>query len=202
MRYILAWAALLLVTGGAIPGGEKTGLRGGLTRAQPVEKSEAEWKRLLTPEQYYVLRQQGTERAFTGKFHNHHEKGSYVCAGCRLPLFSSATKFDSGTGWPSFFAPVKAAHVEELEDRSHGMLRTEVRCGRCGGHLGHVFDDGPRGPLGSGADTRSSSRTIDGPRGPSGFAADRRSSGQQTDGPRPTGLRYCINSAALQFLKD
>lgn len=201
-RYVLAIALFLIIAGAADTLAENKSARGGLPRLQRVQKSDAEWKKLLTPAQYYVLRQQGTERAFTGKFHNHHEKGSYVCAGCRLPLFSSATKFDSGTGWPSFFAPVKAAHVEELEDRSHGMLRTEVRCGRCGGHLGHVFDDGPRGPLGSGADTRSSSRTIDGPRGPSGFAADRRSSGQQTDGPRPTGLRYCINSAALQFLKD
>jgi peptide-methionine (R)-S-oxide reductase len=169
---------------------------------QRIEKSEAEWKKLLTPEQYSVLRQRGTEPPFTGKYYNHHEKGTYVCAGCRLPLFSSATKFDSGTGWPSFFAPIQQAHIEELPDLSYGMVRTEVRCARCGGHLGHVFDDGPGGASGSGADRRSSMRTTDGPRWPSGSGADRRSSMRTTDGPGPTGLRYCINSAALIFLKD
>ncbi|MFO1526398.1 MAG: peptide-methionine (R)-S-oxide reductase MsrB [Turneriella sp.] len=143
-----------------------------------MEKSDAEWKKQLTAEEYYVLRQQGTERPFTGKYHDHHEKGIYLCAACRLPLFSSTTKFDSGTGWPSFFAPVQRENVEELADFSHGMTRTEVRCGRCGGHLGHVFDDGPGAP-------RS--------------AADRTSSVRMTDGPRETGLRYCINSAALIF---
>ncbi len=142
-------------------------------------RSESEWKRILSAEQFYVLRQQGTERAFTGRYHDHHAEGRYLCAACNLPLFSSKTKFDSGTGWPSFFAPIEKTHVEELVDSSHGMRRTEVRCARCGGHLGHVFDDGPRGPLGSGADTRSSAR--------------------QTDGPRPTGLRYCINSVSLKF---
>lgn len=144
-----------------------------------INRSEAEWKKILTAEEYYVLRQQGTERPFTGRYHDHHGQGTYICAGCKLPLFSSKTKFDSGTGWPSFFAPIAAENVVELTDNSHGMRRTEVRCARCGGHLGHVFDDGPRGPLGSGADTRSSAR--------------------QTDGPRPTGLRYCINSVSLNF---
>mgnify|MGYP001335064836 CR=1 FL=1 len=203
MKQTLGIVGLLwFACGGAHTVAGQSAAKGGLPQKERVIKSDAEWKRALTTEQYYILRQQGTERAFTGKYHNHHEKGTYTCAGCRLPLFSSATKFDSGTGWPSFFAPIRAGHVEELEDRSYGMVRTEVRCGRCGGHLGHVFGDGPRGPSGAGADRRSSSRTTDGPRGPSGFAADRRSSGQQTDGPPPTGLRYCINSAALQFVKD
>lgn len=135
--------------------------KGGFPMSQKITKSEAEWQKLLTPEQFYILRKQGTERPFTGKYHDHHEKGIYVCAGCKTPLFDSATKFESGTGWPSYYQPESAAHVEELSDTSHGMVRTEVRCGKCGGHLGHVFDDGPR----------------------------------------PTGLRYCINSASLDFQK-
>ena len=124
-----------------------------------IMKNETEWKRILTPEQFRVLRQKGTEMAFTGQFWNHHERGVYRCAGCDLELFGSGAKFDSGTGWPSFSVPVAAEHVERSADRSHGMVRNEVLCARCGGHLGHVFDDGPR----------------------------------------PTGLRYCINSAALKF---
>ena len=113
----------------------------------PVTKSEAEWKKNLTPEQYRVLREQGTERAFTGKYWNNHEAGTYLCAACGLELFSSDTKFDSGTGWPSFTDPVNTTNVELIPDNSHGMVRTEVRCANCGGHLGHVFDDGP-GPGG------------------------------------------------------
>jgi len=124
-----------------------------------IVKADAEWKQTLTPEQYRVLREKGTERAFTGEFWNHHEKGAYRCAGCGTMLFASDSKFDSGCGWPSFSAPAGTNTVAEASDRSHGMVRTEVLCSKCGGHLGHVFDDGPK----------------------------------------PTGLRYCINSAALKF---
>ena len=109
-----------------------------------IKKTDAEWRQQLSPEQYAVLRQQGTERAFTGKYWDHHERGVYACAGCGRPLFDSATKFDSGTGWPSFTEPKFAEAVETQRDLSHGMIRTEVVCKRCGGHLGHVFDDGPR----------------------------------------------------------
>ena len=117
--------------------------------------------RELSPEQQYVLREKGTERAFTGKYWNSHEEGMYRCAGCGTPLFDSKTKFDSGTGWPSFYDPVARENVATESDTSHGMVRTEVMCGKCGGHLGHVFNDGPK----------------------------------------PTGLRYCINSAALELEK-
>ena len=110
---------------------------------QKVEKTDAEWKEQLTPEQYSVLRKQGTERAFTGKYHDHHEKGTYVCAACGLPVFSSVTKFESGTGWPSFWQPIAPQNVETESDWSLGGRRTEVHCARCGGHLGHVFEDGP-----------------------------------------------------------
>lgn len=130
-------------------------------QAYEVNKTEAEWKKELTPAQYYVLRKKGTERAFSGKYNNHKEKGVYTCAACGNEVFTSDTKFDSGTGWPSFFRPVSSKSVRELKDRSMGMVRTEVVCGRCGGHLGHVFDDGPK----------------------------------------PTGLRYCLNSVALDFKK-
>ncbi|MCA8957179.1 MAG: peptide-methionine (R)-S-oxide reductase MsrB [Planctomycetes bacterium] len=108
-----------------------------------ITRSDAEWQRLLTPEQYRVLRQQGTERAFTGEFWNNHADGTYLCAGCGEELFRSAAKFDSGTGWPSFTAPAEKGAVETEVDDTHGMVRTEVHCRRCGGHLGHRFPDGP-----------------------------------------------------------
>jgi peptide-methionine (R)-S-oxide reductase len=112
--------------------------------ADKIQKTEAEWRQTLTPEQYRVLRQHGTERAFTGEYVDCHDTGVYLCSGCGEPLFGSGTKFDSGSGWPSFTAPVAAGAVEETTDLSHGMRRTEVHCGRCGGHLGHVFPDGPQ----------------------------------------------------------
>lgn len=107
-------------------------------------KSDQELRKLLTPEQHHIARQAGTERAFTGKYWNTKTRGVYHCAVCDLPLFKSDAKFDSGTGWPSFWAPISADAVKTIEDRSHGMARTEVRCARCGSHLGHLFDDGPR----------------------------------------------------------
>jgi peptide-methionine (R)-S-oxide reductase len=109
----------------------------------PIVRSEEEWKKILTPEQYHVMREKGTEMACSGAFWNNHEPGSYVCAACGLPLFASDTKFDSGTGWPSYFQPINPTHVKIQSDDSYGMERDEVVCARCGGHLGHVFNDGP-----------------------------------------------------------
>lgn len=130
-----------------------------VTRIILVEKSEKEWKVSLSPEQFRVLRQCGTEPPFSGKYVYHKEKGTYICAGCGNELFSSDTKFDSGSGWPSFWEKLSEDSVELRQDNSHGMRRIEVVCKECGGHLGHVFEDGPN----------------------------------------PTGLRYCINSLALDF---
>jgi peptide-methionine (R)-S-oxide reductase len=107
------------------------------------KRNDAEWKKILSPEQYEVLRRKGTERAFTGKYYNSKETGVYRCAGCGNPLFDSETKFDSGSGWPSYYQPVSEDAVDAAEDQSYGMTRTEVLCARCGGHLGHVFPDGP-----------------------------------------------------------
>ena len=124
----------------------------------PVEKSDAEWQRQLAPEQYRVLREHGTERPGSSPLNHEHRPGTFRCAGCGTPVFRSSEKFESGSGWPSFFAPLEEA-VATTEDTSHGMRRVEVHCAKCGGHLGHVFEDGPR----------------------------------------PTGLRYCMNGAALDF---
>ena len=130
------------------------------TETFEITKTEPEWRRLLTPEQFRVLRQHGTEHAWSSPLDKEYRRGSYACAGCDLLLFASDTKFDSGTGWPSFWAPLEGA-VRTSTDRKLFMVRTEVHCRRCGGHLGHVFDDGPK----------------------------------------PTGLRYCMNGAALKFVR-
>ena len=159
----VAVSLALLVALGAF-----SGERGGTTEVgdamqdktqDKITLSDAEWKQRLTPEQYRVLRKHGTERAFTGALHDNKREGMYTCAGCGQELFRSSEKFDSGTGWPSFWAPAAEEAVGTQKDRTLWMVRTEVHCDRCGGHLGHVFPDGPK----------------------------------------PTGLRYCINSASLEF---
>ena len=121
--------------------------KGEKTMVDKVNKTDTEWKKILTPEQYHVMRKRGTEVAFSGEYNEHNEKGIYACAGCGNPLFSSETKYDHGTGWPSFTAPVEKNHVDYFDDFSHFMQRTETRCAVCGAHLGHVFNDGP-GPTG------------------------------------------------------
>ena len=126
---------------------------------EKIIKTDAEWLEELGPERFHILRQAGTERAFTGRYEANKAIGVYMCAGCGAPLFSSATKYNSGSGWPSYTAPLSGDAVDEHRDTAHGMVRTEVRCAKCDGHLGHVFPDGPG----------------------------------------PTGLRYCINSASLDF---
>lgn len=111
---------------------------------ETIERSQDEWQSILSPEEYHVLREHGTERAFTGNYWDHKGTGYYVCAACQLPLFHSSTKYKSGTGWPSYYDSVDPDYVDVVEDRSFGMMRSEVVCARCGGHLGHVFEDGPR----------------------------------------------------------
>ncbi|MGB5030728.1 MAG: peptide-methionine (R)-S-oxide reductase MsrB [Saprospiraceae bacterium] len=110
---------------------------------EPITLTDAEWRKKLTEESYYVMREKGTERSFTGKLWDNHQTGIYLCNACQLPLFSSATKFESGTGWPSFFKPIRNDLVSEIVDDTYGMIRKEIVCSRCKGHLGHVFDDGP-----------------------------------------------------------
>lgn len=145
MKFAIAVFALALTAAGiALAAAPAKAAKGTSEVIEKVVKTDAEWKKILTPEQYNVLRQEGTERSFTSPLNNIHEKGVFVCAACGLTLFSSDAKFDSGTGWPSFFQPIDPAHVTTKSDRSLFMDRTEVRCARCGGHLGHVFTDGPK----------------------------------------------------------
>jgi peptide-methionine (R)-S-oxide reductase len=131
-------------------------------KSEPVFKTDAEWQELLTPEQFHIMRQKGTERPFASPFNDNHDDGIYHCAACNASLFKSDNKFDSGSGWPSFYLPVSPEAVKSHEDTTHGMRRVEVTCANCGAHLGHVFPDGPK----------------------------------------PTGLRYCINGASLDFNKQ
>jgi len=154
---ILGISGVILLTKLALDAGEGTMAS---TETFEITKSEAEWRKILTPEQFHVLRQHGTERPRSSALDKEYGRGTYVCAACQLPLFSSDTKYDSGTGWPSFSAPIEGA-IRTSKDWTLFMPRTEVHCRRCGGHLGHVFNDGPK----------------------------------------PTGLRYCMNGVALNFIR-
>src|SRR5437867_2594334 len=144
MKTIVAAASLCCLATLAFGGDEQKAAEKKTTeRSDKVMKTDEEWRKILTPEQYRILREKGTERAFTGEYWNNHDKGVFKCAACGNELFSSETKFESGTGWPSFYAPIAPEKVETAKDNSHFMQRNEVVCARCGGHLGHVFDDGP-----------------------------------------------------------